>query len=181
MKIKSEYETLKDLVRIFKNADTEFILTGSLLLTFYHILRATRDIDILIPSSLENIEKLIKEMSKKFIIPQDIKKAFSKGKHFNIIDSENLLKIDFFIIEKEKFKELKKRAKVIIINELKLFILHVTDFVISKIEWIKKGGGEIHRSDIVRLIDALDKKEKERLFKELKEKGYYEEVKKILG
>jgi len=179
MKIKSEYETLKTLTKLLENTDTDFILTGSFLLTFYQIPRATRDIDILISSDIKNTEKFIKEISKKFIIPQDIKKALKKGAHFNIIDPRNFLKIDFFVVKKEKFDELKKRAKRVSLKEFQLLILSLTDFIISKIEWIKKGGSEIHKSDIVKLVGVLNKKEKNKLFKELKEKGYYEEIKEI--
>ena len=181
MKIKSEYETLKDLTKLFTDTGTDFILTGSFLLTFYQIPRATRDIDILIPSDIKNTEKFIKGISKKFIIPQDIKKALKAETHFNIIDPRNFLKIDFFIVKKEKFDELKKRAKRVSLKEFQLLILSLTDFIISKVEWIKKGGGEIHRADIIKLIETLNKREKSKLFKKLKEMGYYEEIKKILG
>ncbi|MCX7916684.1 MAG: nucleotidyl transferase AbiEii/AbiGii toxin family protein [bacterium] len=151
----------KKIINVLKNLVKEnisFYIVGGMALVLYGIPRTTLDIDIVIPSNKEMVDKLF-EIFKKYSLK-------SKQKDILLIKEERLLigqwitfedekgreLFDIFIEEKDKFKEVYKRIKKI---EFKEIFLPVAPLEIIK-QMKSQSEREIDIYDI-KLIEEFEK------------------------
>jgi hypothetical protein len=132
--------TLLDLVEILSAARLDFHLTGGLASSFYGEPRFTQDIDIVLRISLgSSLDHLIKELSVKFIVdPLAVKDAVSRGRLFQALHEETMMKIDFHVGEAIE-GELARSRKEEILPQVILPLVSREDAILSKLIWISTG------------------------------------------
>jgi hypothetical protein len=76
---------------------------------------------------------------------------------FNIIDLESGFKVDFIIVKKDLYEQVKfqNRRKTLYVD-ISLWIISPEDLVISKLQWIQALESEKQKNDIVNLLDNVD-------------------------
>lgn len=129
-----------------------YLLTGSLAVSYYGYPRATHDIDFIIEVRKEEIQKLfkaIKKLGRSFLVDElDIKEAVKKSSQFNLYHPQTGIKIDFWISPKTPFELNKFKRKIIIfMDKQKISLISAEDLILTKLLWSKRVESERHLRD----------------------------------
>ena len=150
-----ELDLLKLVARRLNGAEFDYMLSGSVALTFYGKPRMTRDIDIVIMIPLKAVDRFVKLFEQDFYIDKDmVTDAIRNQTMFNIIHLETVIKVDFIICKNEEYRilEFNKRKKKKL-EEQDVFVVSLEDLIISKLYWAKDSFSEMQIKDIVILMD----------------------------
>lgn len=159
-----EFPTLWKVIDRLDKAGIEYMLTGSLALNFYGHIRATNDIDIVIqvgPTDASRIYQLFREDC--YINEDSVTKAIAQKGLFNIIDNEDVFKVDFIVAKDNAYANIQfeRRHKINIDEKRVLCVIAPEDLIISKLEWSQKSLSEMQENDIRNILkisaDSLDK------------------------
>jgi hypothetical protein len=151
----NELDLLKLVANRLNDAGIDYMLSGSVALTFYGKPRMTRDIDIVIMIPLETVDEFVKLFELDFYIDKDTVTDAIKNKFmFNIIHLETVIKIDFIIRKNQEYRilEFNKRKKMKL-EDRDVFVVSLEDLIISKLYWAKDSFSEMQLKDIVSLMD----------------------------
>jgi hypothetical protein len=133
-----------------------YMISGSVALSFYAEPRMTRDIDIVINITAQDIAKMMRLFENDFYIDREmLENAVQNQTMFNIINLEALIKIDFIIRKSERYRleEFKNRKKIKL-HDAEIYIVSIEDLIISKLYWAKDSYSEIQLQDIRKLMQA---------------------------
>lgn len=149
-----EKEVLKIVVNRLNKTHIGYMISGSIAYMFYATPRMTRDIDIIIDISINDINKIYNTFKDDFYIDkQMILEAIQLHSMFNIIHFETSVKIDFIIRKDEEFRLLEfKRKQKKIIDDLEIFVTTIEDLIISKLYWAKDSLSEMQLRDVKNLL-----------------------------
>lgn len=162
----SQQELLKKTVLVLEHAKIEYMLTGSLVSSLQGEPRATHDIDILIELRAESIKDLLSafKSARYYLEEEDIINAIKNKKMFNLIDTEEGDKIDFWIITDSEFDQsrFKRKYKEEIFG-LGINVSRPEDTILMKLKWAAlSGGSEKQFLDALRVYEVqyetIDKK-----------------------
>lgn len=151
----NELDILKLVATRLNDTEIDYMLSGSVALTFYGKPRMTRDIDIVIVIPLSEIDRFVKLFEADFYIDRDmVEDAIRNQSMFNIIHLETVIKVDFIIRKNQEYRilEFSKRRKMKL-EEQEVSVVSLEDLIISKIYWAKDSFSELQIKDIVSLID----------------------------
>lgn len=150
----SELDVLKMITKRLETEGIPYMLTGSIAANFYSIPRMTRDIDIVIDVSENDVQKLINCFGDEFYVSKvSVKTAIQNRKMFNIIHNEALVKVDFIIKKNSPYRKLEfERKKIINFEGENIFIACPEDLIISKLFWARDSMSEIQIKDIKNLM-----------------------------
>ncbi|HLG22811.1 MAG TPA: hypothetical protein VI382_08340, partial [Candidatus Manganitrophaceae bacterium] len=112
----NEQEVLKIVAKRLASAGVPYMITGSVAMNFYATPRMTRDIDIVIRTQEDDIEKLYKLFANDFYVDIDsIKEALYRRRMFNVIHMEGIVKVDFIIRKETEYRqvEFQRRRRVV--------------------------------------------------------------------
>ncbi len=140
----SQLELLKKTVRSLEREDIPYMLTGSLVSSFQGNPRSTHDIDIIISIRMDDIPGIMEIFDpKRFYINRDsVKEAIINNSQFNVLDTEEGNKIDFWILTDSDFDKSRfaRRQKIEIFG-FKAYLSAPEDTIIQKLIWSKLSGG----------------------------------------
>ena len=125
-------EDFKDFVQFLNSNDVEYLLVGGWAVSIYGNPRLTKDIDFLISSKDENIDKLKKALEEFGAPPVDIE-GFKK-------DKDSFLRIGVSPIQIDVLKEASgiimeecyKRKNILNIDNIKINMISIKDLIINK-------------------------------------------------
>jgi hypothetical protein len=152
----NELDVLKDVSIILEKARLDYMLSGSLAMSYYAQPRMTRDIDIVVHLNPTSGGFLCKFFQKDYYFSNEaVDEAVRNESMFNIIHRQALIKVDFIIRKSSAFRiaEFERRRKIQI-EDFITYIVSVEDLIISKIIWMKDSGSEMQKRDIVNLLTA---------------------------
>ena len=125
-------EDFKDFVQFLNSNDVEYLLIGGWAVSIYGNPRLTKDIDFLISSKDDNIEKLKKTLDEFGAPPIDIE-GFKKDKDSFIRMGVSPMQID---ILKEAsgiiMEECYKRKNIAIVDNININVISVRDLIMNK-------------------------------------------------
>lgn len=153
----NELDILKLVAKRLNDAEIDYMLSGSVALTFYGRPRMTRDIDIVVMISLREIDRFVKLFEEDFYIDRDMAAdAVRNQSMFNIIHLETVIKVDFIIRKNHEYRilEFDKRKKMKL-EDQEISVVSLEDLIISKLYWAKDSFSEMQIKDIVSLM-SLD-------------------------
>ena len=133
-----------------------YMVSGSMAMNQYAQPRMTRDIDIVIQVSLQDVSKLVNVFSNEFYIDDEaVADAIAREGMFNIIHTESVTKIDFIVRKSTPFRELEfsRRTLTRIANQ-SVSLVSAEDLLLSKLVWAKDSRSELQLKDAQNLIDA---------------------------
>ena len=125
-------EDFKDFVQFLNSNDVEYLLIGGWAVSIYGNPRLTKDIDFLISSKNENIDKLKKTLEEFGVPPFDIEE-FKKNKDSFIRMGVSPIQID--VLQEASgiiMEECYKRKNILNIDGLKINIISIKDLIINK-------------------------------------------------
>jgi len=125
-------EDFKDFVKFLNSNNVEYLLIGGWAVSIYGNPRLTKDIDFLISSRDENIDKLKKALEEFGAPPIDIE-GFKKDKDSFIRMGVSPIQID--VLQEASgiiMEECYKRKNILNFNGLKINIISIKDLIINK-------------------------------------------------
>jgi hypothetical protein len=150
-----ELGVLKLVASRLNNAEIDYMLSGSVALTFYGKPRMTRDIDIVVVIPFKEVDRFVTLFEQDFYIDKGmVEDAIRNQSMFNIIHLGTIIKVDFIIRKNQEYRILefskRKRKKL---EDQEIFVVSIEDLIISKIYWAKDSFSEMQIKDIVSLMD----------------------------
>jgi len=140
---------------IFERAHMAYMLTGSVASSAHGLPRSTRDLDIVISPTIEQLRALIREFSSsQYYADEDqALQALVHRSQFNVIDHLTGWKIDFIFAEDSDYRRTAfARAKAIGIAGQSVCVASPEDVVIAKLRWANIGGSERQLQDAVGIL-----------------------------
>ncbi len=181
MAISEELEVLKEVVRRLDQAKIPYMVTGSIAANFYTMPRMTRDIDIVVELSDQDISRFIALFLKDYYLEPATVQAEVKNKGmFNLIQNEHVIKVDFVIRKDSAYRrtEFVRRRKITVDGQA-LYVVAPEDLILSKLVWARDSRSEVQLTDVRNLLRSakrLNRRYLARWAKELSVESLYLEV-----
>ena len=147
-------ETLKDFTERLEKLDIAYMLTGSMAMIEYGMMRMTNDIDIVIEVSHGDADKIIREFEQDYYVPQGrVRDAISRKFMFNLLHQTTLVKIDCVIRKDDEFQKLAfSHRRRVNFSGFEVWIISKEDLILSKLNWAKKSRSEMQMRDVAGII-----------------------------
>ncbi|MBK9330968.1 MAG: nucleotidyltransferase [Ignavibacteria bacterium] len=149
-----EIESLKRVVQGLEIGGFEYMLTGSMAMSFYFTPRMTRDSDIVVILSAEDSGKFVNLFSEEYFVDEyAVRESLEKNLIFNMFDKKSFFKIDFIIKQDDEYENLKfERKNKLRIDGLEIYVISIEDLIISKLIWAMDSQSETQLNDIRNLM-----------------------------
>jgi hypothetical protein len=145
---------LKDVTDRFEKLKIPYMLSGSMAMVCYAMMRMTNDIDIVIEAKLPDADKIIKEFETDYYLPQNrVRDAISGKFIFNLLHQERIVKIDCVLRKDDKFNKhaFANRQKVKF-TTFDVWVIGKEDLVLAKLNWAKKSHSEMQMRDVAGIL-----------------------------
>lgn len=144
-----------------------YLVGGSLASSLHGVPRATQDVDVVAEIDESHIERLASALEPEFVVEKSaMYEALRRRSSFNIIDKEDVFKVDVFVSVPDSLgrMEMGRRVRYNLAQTegVSLFLCSAEDIVVRKLLWYQLGGGVSERqwSDVQGVLkvqgDALD-------------------------
>ncbi len=147
---------LQKLVEILDEAGVQYMLTGSLAAAYYAVPRATQDIDIVLETKAEGLDRLVRGLlAAGWYVDRDAALEAWRGRgQFNTIEPESGWKADFIVRKDRSYsrEEFGRRERISLLG-VDVAIASLEDVLIAKLEWSHLGDSALQRRDVVQLLE----------------------------
>ena len=153
-----ELEVLKIVTQRLKEADINYMVSGSIAANYYTIPRMTRDIDVVIELKQGDIDKFVGLFEGDFYIDRGmVADEVSRQGMFNLIYNRYVIKIDFIVKKSSAYQQAAfSRRKQVLIEQSPIWFVSAEDLVISKLLWAKDSHSEMQLKDVGNLMETVD-------------------------
>lgn len=147
-------EVLKDIVARFERLKIPYMLSGSMAMVCYAMMRMTNDIDIVIEANRYDADRIIDELKDDYYISENrVRDAISRKFMFNILHNEKIVKIDCVVKKDDEFQKLAfSRRKRVLFTDFELWTISRDDLILSKLNWAKSSRSEMQMRDVANII-----------------------------
>ncbi|MGH7828195.1 MAG: nucleotidyl transferase AbiEii/AbiGii toxin family protein [Candidatus Binatia bacterium] len=178
-----ELEVLKQVTRRLERAKIPYMVTGSIATNFYTVPRMTRDIDIVVELSEEDLSRFIPAFETDcYLEPETVREAVKNKGMFNLIQNEYVIKIDFVVRKDSPYRRREfARKKKVSVDERDLYLVAPEDLILSKLVWAKDSRSEVQLADVRSLLQSvkgLDRRYLTRWAKQLGVEALYREIRR---
>jgi len=139
------------------------MIGGSVASIAYGEPRLTLDMDVVIDLAPPKIKEFAASFGPEYYVnPESINEAVNSSGHFNFIQSEVGIKVDFYVLGKDSFSqtEFSRKKKEAFDENISAFFASPEDVIVKKLEWFKMGESQKHLEDIEGILkisgDKLD-------------------------
>jgi hypothetical protein len=173
MAMSEELDVLKEVTRRLDRAKIAYMVTGSIATNFYTVPRMTRDIDIVVGLSEQDLSRFIPLFEIDYYLePETVREAVKNRGMFNLIQNECVIKIDFVVRKDTPYRRREfSRRKKISIDGQDLYLVAAEDLILSKLVWAKDSRSELQLSDVRNLLKSVKRLNRNYLARWAKELG----------
>jgi hypothetical protein len=144
MSLSDPLSVVRILTDVFEKLSIKYLIGGSLASSLHGIPRATQDVDVVADIRVTQVSTLIENLKASFFVDEEmIRKAVMNRETFNIIDKENLFKIDVFMYGADEFSEKEMERRVLFqlpdSTGQKIYLCSPEDIIAHKLYWYKLG------------------------------------------
>ncbi len=153
-----QLDFVKEIARRLDSAGIPYMLTGSMALAMYVTPRMTRDIDVVVELSPQDVKRFWQQFAEDcYVDEKSVIDAVSHIDMFNIIHDRWLIKVDFIVRKADAYHKTEfTRRTQIDIGGVQVFIVAPEDLILSKLLWSKDSGSAMQQDDVVQLIKAIE-------------------------
>ena len=149
----SQQELLKDVIQTLEDAGIEYMVTGSIASSLQGEPRSTHDIDLVVAIQKSRVKELVEAFSPPdFYLSEDsILDAIDRQSMFNLIDTKEGDKVDFWVLTDEPFDQSRfSRKYVEEVMGMRIQLSSPEDTILIKLKWAQLSGGSQKQ-----FVDAL--------------------------
>lgn len=146
---------LQDFTARLERIGVAYMLTGSMAMVNYAMMRMTADIDVVLEAEISDADKIIEEFEGDYYVPQNrVRDSISRKFMFNILHQEKLVKIDCVIRKDNDFQKqaFARRKKIKFADNFDLWIISREDLILSKLNWAKDSKSEMQLRDVANIL-----------------------------
>jgi hypothetical protein len=150
----NEIDIVRDISRRFERANIPYMLTGSMAMNYYAQPRMTRDIDVVVAISRDDVARVAELFRPDYYVSEEnIRESLVHESIFNLFHQDSVIKVDCIIRKRSEYRrvEFDRRQKVSILD-FTTFIVSKEDLIISKLFWAKDSHSEIQLRDVRNLL-----------------------------
>ena len=147
---------LQRIVEVLDEAGVPYMLTGSLASAFYAVPRATQDVDVVIETEEDGVDRLVRGLllAGWYADRSAALEAWRGRGQFNAIEPESGWKADFIVRRDRSYseEEFRRRQRISLLG-VDLAVASLEDVLIAKLEWSKLGDSALQRRDVIQLLE----------------------------
>lgn len=146
---------LRDFTERLEKLGIDYMLTGSMAMVNYAMMRMTADIDVVLELSVKDADRIINEFEPDYYVPHNrVRDSISRKFMFNILHQTKLVKIDCVIRKKTEFQKtaFAGRKKLKFADDFEVWIIGREDLVLSKLKWAKDTKSEMQLRDVANIL-----------------------------
>jgi hypothetical protein len=154
-------ELLSRLVPALTRAQVPYMLTGSVASSAHGMPRSTRDLDIVIAPTHEQLLALMQQFpgDRYYVDEQQALHALANRSQFNIIDFSTGWKTDFIIAQDSEYgRSALSRRMLIDMAGTAIYVAAPEDVLIAKLQWAKRGESDRQLQDAAGIITTQGSK-----------------------
>lgn len=158
----SQPQLLKKVIQVLEESGIPYMLTGSIVSSLQGEPRATHDIDIIVTLKPASISRLLAAFPSPdyYLDREAIVEALARRGMFNLIDTHEGDKVDFWILTPDPFDQSRftRRSEEAVLGT-KMKVSRPEDTILAKLRWAKlSGGSEKHFTDALRVYEVQGEK-----------------------
>ena len=140
----SQDDFLKKLIKLLGDCSVPYMISGSFGSSYHGQPRATKDLDIVIAPTEEQLLSFVESLGKDYYVSLEaVRDAFANNSMFNIIDSLSGWKADFILPKERVFSRQEfERKGIAEIGGIDVWVTSPEDMILSKLEWSKDSQSE---------------------------------------
>lgn len=145
---------LKDCTARFEKLGVRYMLSGSMAMAAYAMMRMTNDIDIVMELEYRNAQRFIDEFERDYYVPHGrVRDSVERKKMFNIVHQETVVKVDCVIAKDDPFQKSSfGRRRQLLFSGIDLWVISKEDLIVSKLNWAKDTKSEMQMRDVASII-----------------------------
>jgi hypothetical protein len=150
----NEIDIVRDISQRFEQARIAYMLTGSMAMNYYAQPRMTRDIDVVIAISPDDVGRVAALFRPDYYVSEEnIRESIAHESIFNLIHQESVIKVDCIIRKNSEYRRMEfgRRQKISVLDFI-TFIVSKEDLIISKLSWAKESNSDVQLSDVRNLL-----------------------------
>jgi hypothetical protein len=149
-------EFLRAIVAAIEGAGIPYMVTGSLVSSYYAIPRSTQDVDVVIDPTERSLHSLVDSLlAAGFYVDREAAlEAWNVRGQFNVIDAAGGWKADLIVRKDRPFSEaeFERRGRSSLLG-IEVALARVEDVLLAKLEWSKLGDSELQRRDVAQILE----------------------------
>jgi hypothetical protein len=113
----NQVDIVRDISARFERAQIPYMLTGSMAMNYYAQPRMTRDIDVVIEITPEDVERVTDVFRPDYYLSeQNIRESLTHESSFNLIHQESVIKVDCIVRKSSQYRrgEFERRQQIAI-------------------------------------------------------------------
>lgn len=146
--------TLQDGIERLEKYNVKYMLTGSVAMVRFAMMRMTNDIDIVVELDRSDARKIAQAFLGDYYVPEEkIPSAIDRRSMFNVINQTTLVKIDLVIRKDDAFqKHAFARREKTSIWDINLWAIQKDDLILSKLNWARISRSELQMRDVTGIM-----------------------------
>ncbi|HEX2329934.1 MAG TPA: nucleotidyltransferase [Candidatus Angelobacter sp.] len=144
-------EVLRRVAARMEQSEVPYMVTGSIAASYYGLVRATQDLDIVISAGADGVKRLMNLFpEEEYYAPlQDALDALRHNSMFNVLDMTSSWKIDFIFSKPAPFhREAFERRRAVTFEGVPTFMISPEDLIVAKLEWARMSESERQIRDV---------------------------------
>jgi len=151
--MQNELDIVRDVSLRLEQGSLAYMLTGSMAMNYYAQPRMTRDIDLVVALTPQDIDKVVRLFTPDYYVSRDaVSSSITHESLFNLVHQESVIKVDCIIRKNTPYRRAEfERRQRIIIEDFSTWIVSKEDLIISKLWWAKDSHSEQQLRDVKNL------------------------------
>lgn len=154
--MQNELDIVRDVAARLERAGIAYMLTGSMAMNVYAQPRMTRDIDMVVALSTQDVDTIVGIFTPDYYVSRE---AVTEGTQhrtmFNLIHQESIIKVDCIVRKDTPYRraEFERRQRVLV-EGVSVWIVSKEDLILSKLDWAKDSHSEQQLRDVRNLAEG---------------------------
>lgn len=153
-----EIEVLGIVAQRLAAARVEYMLTGSVAMSWYAQPRQTRDLDIVVDLPAAKVGAVVNAFSPDFYVDAEVvRDEVRRRGMFNMIQDALVLKVDMILRKggEHDIEAFRRRRTVEMAPGLNVSIIAPEDLVLAKLAWASQGESDLQLRDVRNLLASI--------------------------
>lgn len=154
--MQNELDIVRDVSARLERIGVAYMLTGSMAMNYYAQPRMTRDIDLVVALTAQDVDTVVGIFAPDYYVAREaVSNSIAHQSLFNLIHQESVIKVDCIICKSTPYRRAEfERRRRITIEDFSTWIVSQEDLIISKLWWAKDSHSELQLRDVKNLAGA---------------------------